>query len=84
MPFFAEALDNRAKKTKNKTCWSKLHHTQEGSMLMNYRVIPPTVPCLLNLTASLKSVVDKFDRTETEEDKNKQHNEKKALILKDS
>lgn len=44
---------------------------------MNYRVIPPTVPCLLNLTASLKSVVDKFDRIETEEDKNKHHNEKK-------
>lgn len=47
-------------------------------------IIPPTGSCLLNLTASLKSVMDKYDRTETEEDKNRHHNEKKALILKDS
>ncbi len=50
MPVFAEALDNIAKYHVG----VNYIHTQEGSLMMNYRLIPPLGPCLLNLIALLK------------------------------
>ncbi len=54
MPVFAEALDNIAKYHVG----VNYIHTQEGSLMMNYRLIPPLGPCLLNLMALLKSNMD--------------------------
>lgn len=57
MSVFAEALDNIVKKEINHTGVNYIH-TQKGSLVMNYRLIPPLGPCLLNLIALLKSTMD--------------------------
>lgn len=54
MPVFAEALDNIAKYHAG----VNYIHSQKGSLVMNYRLIPPLGPCLLNLIALLKSTMD--------------------------
>lgn len=46
MPVFAEALDNIAK---------NYIHTQEGRVVINYRLIPLLDLCLLNLIGLLNS-----------------------------